>query len=96
MQKRGILVYCHLIESLEIYVQDVVKTRLQVQGKSNVNSTTQYNGAWDAARTIYKHEGYKGFTKGMTSRMLWVAPSATIMFTTYDQLMKRMTHGFST
>ena len=71
-------------------MQDVVKTRLQVQGKSNVHSTTQYSGAWDAAKTIYKHEGMGGFTRGMTS--LWVAPSAMIMFTAYDQIMKRLDH----
>ncbi|BBN16303.1 hypothetical protein MPTK1_7g05190 [Marchantia polymorpha subsp. ruderalis] len=68
---------------------DIIKTRLQVQGKSNVNSSTHYNGALDAARSIYRKEGVRGFTKGMSSRVLWVAPSATIMFTTYDQLMKR-------
>ncbi|KAG0558748.1 hypothetical protein KC19_10G051000 [Ceratodon purpureus] len=71
---------------------DVIKTRLQVQGKSNVHSTTEYSGAWDAARTIYKHEGMGGFARGMTSRMLWVAPSAMIMFTTYDQMMKWLAH----
>lgn len=64
---------------------DVIKTRLQVQGKNK-----QYSGAWDAAKKIYSHEGARGFTSGITSRMLWVAPSATIMFTTYDQLMKRL------
>lgn len=68
-----------------VLVQDVIKTRLQVQGKNK-----QYSGAWDAAKKIYSHEGARGFTSGITSRMLWVAPSATIMFTTYDQLMKRL------
>lgn len=76
-------------------MQDVIKTRLQVQGKSNVQDSTHYNGAWDAARTIYRKEGLKGFTHGMSSRMLWVAPSAMVMFTTYDQLMKQLTQGFS-
>ncbi len=72
-------------------LQDVIKTRLQVQGKSNVNNSTQYTGAWDAAKSIFQQEGVTGFTRGMTSRMLWVAPSAMIMFTTYDQIMKRLT-----
>jgi len=66
----------------------VIKTRIQVQGKSNVISKTQYSGAWDAAKVIYRDEGMTGFAKGMTSRMLWVAPSVMICFTTYDQLMK--------
>lgn len=66
------------------FVQDIVKIRLQVQGKNK-----QYHGAIDAARKIFAREGIAGFTKGMSSRVLWVAPSATIMFTSYDQLMKR-------
>ena len=70
----------------------MIKTRSQVQGKSNVHSTTQYAGAWDAARSIYMHEGMGGFARGMTSRMMWVAPSAMIMFTTYDQIMKWLVH----
>lgn len=67
---------------------DVVKTRLQVQGKSNVASSTAYKGPMDAFRSIMRTEGLAGFTGGMTSRVLWVAPSTMIMFTAYDQLMK--------
>lgn len=69
---------------------DVIKTRLQVQGKSNASSSTQYTGAIDAAKSIWKKEGFKGFTSGVTSRVLWIAPSSMIMFTCYDQLMKRL------
>ncbi|XP_024535125.1 mitochondrial substrate carrier family protein E-like [Selaginella moellendorffii] len=69
---------------------DVIKTRLQVQGKSNVSNSTNYNGAVDAAKAIWKREGFKGFTCGITSRMFWVAPSSMIMFTTYDQIFKRL------
>ena len=71
-------------------MQDVVKTRLQVQGKSNVASATHYSGALDAIRTVARTEGIKGFTRGTTSRVLWVAPSTMIMFTSYDQLMKAL------
>ncbi|KAG0622558.1 hypothetical protein M758_3G106800 [Ceratodon purpureus] len=70
---------------------DVIKTRLQVQGKSNVYSRTQYSGAWDAAKEIYKYEGIAGFSSGLTSRMMWVAPSVMICFTTFDQIMKWVT-----
>ncbi|KAJ7564855.1 hypothetical protein O6H91_02G036600 [Diphasiastrum complanatum] len=69
---------------------DVIKTRLQVQGKSNVSNNTQYNGSADAARSIWRQEGWRGFTSGITSRMFWVAPSSMIMFTTFDQVMKRL------
>ena len=69
-------------------LQDVIKVRLQVQGSSNVYSRTQYSGAWNVAKLIYKNEGMVGFSRGMTTRMLWVAPSVMICFTTYDQLLK--------
>ncbi|XP_024543461.1 mitochondrial substrate carrier family protein E-like [Selaginella moellendorffii] len=64
---------------------DVVKTRLQVQGKSK-----QYKGTLDAAQKIWKKEGIKGFTSGMSSRILWVGTSCMVMFTAYDQFMKRL------
>eukprot|EP00898_Chlorokybus_atmophyticus_P007165 jgi/Chlat1/744/Chrsp104S00023 len=69
---------------------DIVKTRLQVQGKSNVASSTSYKGALDAVATIYKTEGAAAFMRGATSRVMWVAPSTMIMFSTYDQIMKRV------
>ncbi|KAH6558844.1 hypothetical protein KP509_1Z042400 [Ceratopteris richardii] len=69
---------------------DVVKTRLQVQGKSNASNVTNYTSAMDAARSIYRKEGLKGFACGMTSRIFWIAPSSMIMFTCFDQLMKRL------
>eukprot|EP00850_Spirogloea_muscicola_P002126 SM000008S22215 [mRNA] locus=s8:413703:416048:- [translate_table: standard] len=67
---------------------DVVKTRLQVQGRSNTASATAYSSALDAAASIWRQEGAAGFARGASSRVLWVAPSTMIMFTTYDQLMK--------
>ncbi|KAI5063556.1 hypothetical protein GOP47_0022103 [Adiantum capillus-veneris] len=69
---------------------DVVKTRLQVQGKSNASNSTNYTGALDAARSILRQEGVKGFACGISSRVFWIAPSSMIMFTCFDQLMKRL------
>lgn len=70
---------------------DVVKTRLQAQGKTNKHAATQYTGAGDAISTIYRQEGLRGFFRGAFSRVLWVSPSGCIMFTTFDQLMKYFT-----
>ena len=75
---------------MENKLQDVIKTRLQVQGKSNASNSTQYTGAIDAALSIMRKEGFKGFLGGISSRVFWIAPSSMIMFTTYDQLMKRL------
>jgi solute carrier family 25 iron transporter 28/37 len=35
-------------------------------------------------RHIYAAEGWRGFTRGMTARMLYFAPSAAICWTTYE------------
>lgn len=69
---------------------DVVKTRLQVAGASNVSSSHAYKGAWHAATSIYKSEGWRGFMHGATGRVMWVAPSTMVMFTAYDNILKRL------
>ena len=81
---------------------DVVKTRLQVSGASNVAAAVAYRGATHAARSscdrrtcsstayIYAAEGLAGFMRGATGRVLWVAPSTAIMFTAYDNILKQL------
>ncbi len=71
---------------------DVVKTRLQVSGASNVAAAVAFRGATHAARSIYAAEGLRGFTRGTAGRVLWVAPSTMIMFTTYDHLVRLLSH----
>lgn len=49
---------------------DVVKTRLQVfETKAS---------AWTVAKELYKEAGWRGFTKGMVPRILWIAPGTAI------------------
>lgn len=69
---------------------DVIKTRLQVSGASNVTSQVAFQGAWHAAQHVYAMEGLRGFARGCTGRVLWVAPSTAIMFTSYDNIVKRL------
>jgi hypothetical protein len=67
---------------------DVVKTRLQVSGASNVAASVAFRGAAHAAASIYAAEGLGGFARGVGGRVLWVAPSTAIMFTAYDNILK--------
>ena len=69
---------------------DVVKTRLQVAGASNVAASVPFRSARHAASDVYAREGWLGFTRGMGGRVLWVAPSTCIMFTAFDGIMKRL------
>ena len=60
---------------------DVVKTRLQVSGASNVAAPQAFDSAWQCARHVARTEGMQAFMRGATGRVLWVAPSTAIMFT---------------
>ncbi|KAJ2844213.1 mitochondrial aspartate-glutamate transporter agc1, partial [Coemansia brasiliensis] len=57
---------------------DVIKTRLQVVAKQG---ETVYTGLMDAARKIYKEEGFKAFFKGGPARIFRSSPQfgATLM-----------------
>ncbi len=44
--------------------------------------------AWENAREVAKQEGFKGFFKGATARVLYFAPSAAIVWTTYETMKK--------
>ena len=69
---------------------DVVKTRLQVAGASNVAAAVPFRGAAHAAAAIWAAEGARGFARGAAGRVLWVAPSTAIMFTSYDTILKHL------
>ena len=69
---------------------DVVKTRLQVSGPSNIAAPQAFSSAWQCARHVAKTEGVAAFMRGAGGRVMWVAPSTAVMFTTYDNILKRL------
>lgn len=62
---------------------DVVKTRLQTQSKTGKK---EYDGIADAFRKIYKEEGWKGFTRGLGPRLIYIMPASALTFTLYEKL----------
>jgi len=44
----------------------------------------KYRGLFNTLRIMIKEEGYRGFTRGMTPRMLFYMPSAAICWGTYE------------
>ncbi|KAL6234217.1 hypothetical protein BDW75DRAFT_213037 [Aspergillus navahoensis] len=75
----------------------VIKTRLMSQ---SLRSTTegfrapwQYSGTWDAARKMYKNEGFLSFYSGLTPALLGLAHVA-IQFPLYEYLKMAFT-GYS-
>lgn len=73
---------------------DVVKTRLQTQGDSQVAKGRQaYAGALDAVRSIARTEGLAAFFKGVTARCLWIMPGTAITMTTFEFLKPFLGEG---
>ncbi|KAF2077064.1 hypothetical protein CYY_001631 [Polysphondylium violaceum] len=62
---------------------DVVKTRIQVQRGTEERV---YKGLFDGFKTILKEEGPRAFVKGMSSRILWIAPGNALTIASYEQL----------
>lgn len=62
---------------------DVIKTRLQVEARKG---EATYNGLTDAARKIYKEEGFKAFWKGGPARIIRSSPQFGFTLAAYEVL----------
>ncbi|KAK0269873.1 mitochondrial aspartate-glutamate transporter agc1 [Friedmanniomyces endolithicus] len=62
---------------------DVIKTRLQVEARKGEST---YNGIRDAARQIYREEGFKAFFKGGPARILRSSPQFGFTLAGYEVL----------
>eukprot|EP01104_Vermistella_antarctica_P015729 TRINITY_DN5231_c0_g1_i2.p1 TRINITY_DN5231_c0_g1~~TRINITY_DN5231_c0_g1_i2.p1 ORF type:complete len:461 (+),score=56.68 TRINITY_DN5231_c0_g1_i2:306-1688(+) len=63
---------------------DVVKTRLQTQATLPLEEQ-RYKGVRDCFSKIYRDEGARGFTRGLWPRLFYLTPSASLIFTFYEQ-----------
>ncbi|KAI1314905.1 mitochondrial aspartate-glutamate transporter agc1 [Mortierella claussenii] len=64
---------------------DVIKTRLQVEAKKGQST---YNGIGDAARKIYREEGFRAFFKGGPARILRSSPQFGTTLMVYEMLQR--------
>ncbi|XP_063227587.1 calcium-binding mitochondrial carrier protein Aralar1 isoform X3 [Bacillus rossius redtenbacheri] len=64
---------------------DVIKTRLQVVARAG---QTTYTGVVDAARKIYREEGFRAFWKGATARVFRSSPQFGVTLVTYEILQR--------
>ncbi|XP_059155487.1 calcium-binding mitochondrial carrier protein SCaMC-2-like [Physella acuta] len=65
-----------------IYPMEVLKTRLALR------KTGQYNGIFDCARKVAKHEGLGSFYRGYVPNLLGIIPYAGIDLAIYETLKK--------
>ena len=68
------------------YPTDLIRRRLQLQGFDN--SVPKYNGIKDAIFKIYKHEGIRGFYRGLHANYIKSAPLFSIQFFIIDKIKK--------
>lgn len=61
------------------YPYQVVRARLQTY-----DAGTQYRGAWDVVRKVWRHEGIGGFYKGLGPNIVRVLPSTCVTFLVYE------------
>lgn len=69
---------------------DLIKTRWQVglARKSNSSTETSKPTIISMVKKMWKEEGgYRAFTRGTLSRVLWVSPSMAIYMAIYEQLL---------
>jgi len=70
---------------------DVMKTRLQTQGSL---TSKRYYSIAQTFNLIRKEEGWRGFTRGLGPRCLYLCPSAAITFSLYEFFKPMYTKHF--
>ena len=71
---------------------DVIKERLQVQGKT---LSYGYRGSWDALQQIVRQEGLRGLFKGYGASLLSFGPFSALYFAIYEAMKKRQGASFA-
>lgn len=65
---------------------DIIKSQLQADGMSG--GAHRYNGIWDCARKGYREEGYRFFTRGLTSTLIRAFPMNATCFLVVSWTLK--------
>uniref|UniRef100_A0A7S3GFI2 Mitochondrial carrier protein n=1 Tax=Palpitomonas bilix TaxID=652834 RepID=A0A7S3GFI2_9EUKA len=63
---------------------DVVKTRMQVEGRSGEAYKNTFDGLWKVAN----NEGFAGLFRGVQARVTWIAPSCAVTMVLYEEFKK--------
>jgi Mitochondrial carrier protein len=78
---------------------DIIKTRLQTQddvaarmrarpASVGPGSSVVYRGTWHAIQHIAQQEGWRGFLRGVTARVVWLMPATAITMSTFEYLKR--------
>lgn len=64
------------------YPYQVIRARLQIY---DTDTAKAYKGSRDAVTQVWRHEGIKGFYKGLAPNLLRVMPSTWVTFLVYEK-----------
>nr|GMC71684.1 calcium-binding mitochondrial carrier protein SCaMC-2-B-like [Ipomoea batatas]GMC75107.1 calcium-binding mitochondrial carrier protein SCaMC-2-B-like [Ipomoea batatas] len=70
-----------------VYPLQVVRTRMQAQP---THTSTAYKGMFDVFLRTFRHEGLRGFYKGLFPNLLKVVPAASITYLVYENMKKTL------
>ena len=78
-----------VIAATVTYPYQLIKSRLQQrQMSASILQTREYRSTTDCFIQIMKHEGIRGFFRGVIPNAAKVAPSAAVTFCVYEESMK--------
>ncbi|KAF2941171.1 hypothetical protein DAI22_03g328700 [Oryza sativa Japonica Group] len=68
------------------YPYQVIRARLQQRPGSD--GTPKYKDSWHVVKETARHEGVRGFYRGITSNLLKNLPAASLTFVVYENVIK--------
>jgi len=71
-----------------VYPLNLVRTRMQASGSSGHPQI--YTGVLDVATKTLKHEGIRGFYRGLVPTLAKVVPAVSISYVVYEDCKKRL------
>lgn len=81
------------IEVCIMHPMDLIKTRFQLQVKSQRADGVYYNGIKDCMRKMYKSEGLPAFWKGILPPIIVETPKRAVKFFTFEQYKRFFLFG---
>ncbi|XP_018331422.1 mitochondrial folate transporter/carrier-like [Agrilus planipennis] len=85
-----------LTSTLILHPLDLIKIRFEVNDGRHIRSELQYNGIFNAFKTIFTKEGISGLYRGVTPSLWGAGSSWGLYFLLYNSLKSFSSRGLDT